>query len=112
MEIQINITNSTPAADAAMFRRLRNLLSEIVYLSNRNDQAAVMIGACIEEGMDEARRLLPAMEKLGFNRQHAAIILKRHEGTDPNTHWWTRDASGRYSLHASPSATTVAISIH
>jgi hypothetical protein len=112
MEIQINITNSTPAADAAMFRRLRNLLSEIACFPNRNEQATVMIGACIEEGMDETRRLLPAMAKLGFNRQHAAIILKRYEGTDPHTHLWTRDASGHYSLHASPSATTVAISIH
>lgn len=87
------------AEDTAMFCRLRNLLREIEAVPDAHQRAIIMIAACIEEGMNEARRILPAMEALGFNRQHAAIILNREKGNDPGRHWWSRDSKGIYALH-------------
>ncbi|MEK9211847.1 hypothetical protein SM191_11540 [Sphingomonas sp. 2378] len=51
--------------------------------------------------MDETRRILPAMETLGFDRNHAAIVLKRNTTAGQNMRVWSCDASGRYSLNES-----------
>lgn len=97
---QITINVTVTSNDAAMFRRLRNLTCELDAVSNANDRATVMIAACIEEGMNEAPRIFGAMERLGFNRRHAAIILNERHGDDTSRHWWSRDESGLYAVHA------------
>lgn len=84
----------------AMFRNLRQLIAELVSrTNNQHDQATILITACIEEGMDEGKRIVGALKTLGFDPRHVGIILKTGTGDNPNRHLWRRDGTGKYSAY-------------
>lgn len=82
--------------DGSTFDRLRKLMVRCG--KNKNDRAIAVISACIMEGFDTRPRIIGALKHLGFNPRHAAMILNDGTGR-PDSHWWHRDADGRYSLH-------------
>ena len=66
---------------------------------NKHDQAAAAIGAIICEGFDTSTSIIENVTRLGFNRQHVALVLKKNCGSDPKRHPWSRDKGGRYHLN-------------
>lgn len=73
----------------AIFRRLRELMQSCK--ANKNDRMIVLITACIDEGFNQSSRIRGAVKCLGFDDQHARIILNKSIGSQ-----WTRDESGIY----------------
>ena len=66
--------------------------------TSKNDQAIAAITACIGEGIDTRGQIMEVLIRLGFDRGHAAIMLKMGTGTVFLRRHWTRDGEGRYSL--------------
>lgn len=99
MNTDTNTVNLSPAETDATFRRLRHLKASLRGV-NANEKAITLISACILEGMNERKRILPAMEKLGFDWDHAAAILRHGTGPDPARHRWYCDEGEIYTLHA------------
>lgn len=84
-----------PASDSIPFERLKRLLSNYGSHSNKHEDAALIIQACIVEGIDTRPAIIAIMERLGFNRKHVAIML---EPRSFYSHHWRRSAEGIYSL--------------
>jgi hypothetical protein len=89
---------STPETNAT-FQDLRALNAELAGV-NAHDRATVTIAAIIESGMNTANQILGAMVHLGFNRRHAAIILRAETGNDPKRYGWRRDADGVFTINS------------
>lgn len=67
---------------------------------NKNDQAIVLIAACIDHGINTGRWIIGTLKPLGFNPQHLGKMLRDNAGSDPKRFWWQRHADGTYrSLH-------------
>lgn len=82
--------------DAHMFNQLRVLLIECG--KNKHDRAIVLIQALIENDINTRKRIRGAAVHLGMDPAHVIIILNRHEGTDPERHYWKIDEEGNYNL--------------
>lgn len=65
---------------------------------NRNEQAVIAIGVLIAYGVNRRRQICGAMKRLGFKPSHAAVILKKSAGNNPQRHHWQRNSDGSYSL--------------
>ena len=50
---------------------------------NRNEQAVIAIGVLIAYGVNRRRQICGAMKRLGFKPSHAAVILKKSAGNNP-----------------------------
>ena len=85
--------------NTALFRRLRAIKAACGLKPNKDDLAIVLITACIQEGLNQGRRITGALERLGLNRRHAGKILAEGTGDCPSRHRWQRDSDGFYSLH-------------
>lgn len=72
---------------------LDRLLDACGPTANRNEQAVVLISACIEAGINNLGQIIKVLEPLGFKRGHLASILTK--GKAPP---WARDAAGTFSL--------------
>ncbi len=72
------------------FRGLRAMLDGC-HLVNKNEKMILVIKACIDQGFNQSKRLAGVASTLGFERQHAMIILKSGVGT-----YWHRDEQGHY----------------
>ena len=67
--------------------------------SGTDDCIRMVIIACIEHGFDIGPRITGIARALGFNAQHADIILKRGAANGPGVRRWYKDQQGRYRLH-------------
>lgn len=91
--------NDVPDADMSdeerneIFRSLRELKRKHEHTMNADDLAALLIGAAIENGFDRGTRITGTLGRLGMNKRHAGIILKRLTGSV-----WKRDESGVNSV--------------
>lgn len=85
----------------AFFRRLRQLYQACRELS-KHEQARVLIRACMEEGLIEGTRIVGVLTRIGFNRQHAGLILRSLCGSNPERNDWGKDTAGHYHLHPDP----------
>lgn len=95
----ITVPEAPVSETTAIFRRLRALHAELVFKKvNDNEAAAVMIAACITEGIDTRLRIRRALEKIGLNGPHVVIILNRQTGADPARYSWRRDEAECYHL--------------
>jgi hypothetical protein len=79
-----------------LFERLQQLVADSG--PNKNDQAIVVISACIGERVDTIKAICEVMARLGFDTRHAAAILKTSAGTDTARHRWSKDEAGHYHL--------------
>jgi hypothetical protein len=70
--------------------------------ANRHDLGTVLIGACIENGVDTVGGIIRALAPLGFNGGHVALLLREGCGDDPERRLWRRDAERRYTLLPQP----------
>lgn len=61
--------------------------------ANMNDRAYVLIGACIEEGINTVPQIIATVAPLGFNKRHLGALLTQGRGG-----WYRRDATGALSL--------------
>ncbi len=83
----------------ALFDRLRTLRDELKETTpNKNDQAIVLIAACILGGICRGPNIVSALVYLGFSNVHAGATLHRSTGSNPQRHKWCRDSDGRYRL--------------
>lgn len=60
-----------------------------------NDRAYVLIGACIEEGINTVPQIIEAVAPLGFNKRHLGALLTQGKGG-----WYRRNADGTLYLAA------------
>lgn len=90
----IKIAKSAPQTD--LFKRLRSLLATYGSESNKHERAAMMIEACIVEGINTGKRIIAVLEQFGFNGQHVGIMLTRGD----YAHRWQQSAEGIYSLRS------------
>jgi hypothetical protein len=65
---------------------------------NKHEQAAVLIEACIGDGITSRRGIVDVLGRMGFHHGHVVIVLNRRTGTIPGVHKWRRDETGRYAL--------------
>tara|TARA_R110000765_G_scaffold267578_1_gene366624 strand:- start:179 stop:487 length:309 start_codon:yes stop_codon:yes gene_type:complete len=65
---------------------------------NRNEQALIAIGVLIAYGVDRKRPICGAMKRLGFKPSHAAVMLTKSAGNNPERHHWNCNSAGIYSL--------------
>jgi hypothetical protein len=65
---------------------------------NRNEQALIAIGVLIAYGVDRKRPICGAMKRLGFKPSHAAVMLTKSAGNNPERHNWNCNSAGIYSL--------------
>ncbi len=79
--------------------RLRALKSECG--PDKNDQATVLICACILEGLDTAKRIVGALSAIGMNAKHVKIRLTKKAKSSAGRYWQCDD-EGRYSLTDNP----------
>lgn len=84
-----------------IFRRLRALLAKSGDL-NQHELAILLIGACIMEGFNTGKRIIGALEKLGFNKQHVGMMLRNGSGEDPERYYWRRTPLGTYEMLEAP----------
>lgn len=95
-----NIVIKKPAGTDPVIERLKRLHATCTAGGNKNDTAVALITACLEEGVDTRARIIGALEPLGFNYKHIAIMLQRGTGNTPERDRWRLDMAGRYHLHA------------
>jgi hypothetical protein len=67
---------------------------------NLNDQAIVLIEACIESGIDRGPDIVREVSALGLHRGSVGAQLKHNTGRNPERYRWYKTESGRYRLHA------------
>ena len=89
-----------PAGEPSFQRRLEDLIQACGPECSKNDQATVLIVACIEEGVANGPEIIQTLKGLGFDRQHIAIMLKKQSGPSVERHRWWRDELGQYHLHS------------
>ena len=89
-------TQVSPVDMRAIYNDIEALWA--IHKLNRNEQAVVAIGVMIARGIDLRRRICGAMKRLGFKPSHAAVILNKSAGNDPERHHWKRNSQGVYSL--------------
>ncbi|TPG13201.1 hypothetical protein [Sphingomonas oligophenolica] len=75
----------------AKFQRLRQLKEGFPTEINKHDRVLILISACVDEGFVTGPRITGAIAQLGFNRQHAGIMLQ--EGCGQR---WIKDEKGNF----------------
>ena len=95
-------TNANPDEITLAFRSARAALADLPRGTSKHVRATVAIGACILHGMTSGRRIVGALVKLGFDKQHAGIVLDKATGPVPRQHEWYKDEGGNYQLHDLP----------
>jgi hypothetical protein len=79
---------------------IRKTVTKAAQTLSKDDCIRLLITACIREGFDIGPRITGIARALGFNAQHADIILNRGMGNTPGPPRWYKDQQGRYHLHA------------
>lgn len=80
---------------------LEDLRDELVACGcNRNDQAVILIQACIESGIDEGTDIVRTVAALGLHKASVGAQLGHNTGRNPARHLWFKTDQGRYRLHA------------
>lgn len=81
----------------ALFRSLRALDQSLLDSDvNKNDRAAMLISACIAEGIDTGKRIVGVLVRLGFTGQHVGMMLKYGLQRTPAWPNWGRRDDGTY----------------
>lgn len=106
----MNTVSAPPRKSAAGIRIAKppqpmDLMSRLARLvqdtgTNRNDQAIAVITALLSEGVTTRSRIIETMIRLGFSNGHAAVMLAKNAGRNPDASPWCVDADGRYLLHS------------
>lgn len=87
----VTLSRDAPVAEVdAIFRRLRQLMKDCAK-ANSHDRVTIAIAACIDEGINTGIRIVGAARRLGFDAQHAGIVLSNGIGSN-----WKRAEDGRY----------------
>ncbi|MCA0979300.1 hypothetical protein LCM19_13080 [Qipengyuania flava] len=89
---------ATKELEHAFFEGLRELWKECGHGTNKHDQARILIMACIDEGVNNGKRIVGILSKIGFNARHIGATLDRQCGSNPDHDWW-KDNEGNYRLH-------------
>ncbi len=79
---------------------IRKMITKAALTSSKDDCIRMLIIACIEQGFDIGPRITGIARALGFNAQHAEIILNRGTGSNPGPRRWFKDQQGRYRVDA------------
>ncbi len=69
----------------------------------KHERAHALINASISEGLDRGTRIIGVLAMLGFDKQHAAIILKAGTQREPEWPNWGRHDDGKYYAPPEPS---------
>lgn len=86
------LSRDAPATEVdAIFQRLRQLKASCAGKTNSDDRVAMLIAACIDEGMDTDARIIGAIKRLGFERQRAVTVLRGGVGQ-----LWEPTEDGRF----------------
>ena len=80
------------AKNYAIFLRFRQPIHSFCKTANSHDRVTILIAACIDAGINTGSRIIGVAVRLGFNSQHAGIILSAGVGLN-----WNRDEDGHYS---------------
>lgn len=67
--------------------------------TSKHDRVIVLIHACIDAGCDTKETIKETLGQLGWNIQHAMIILSKLRGDNPDLYRWQRDEAGVYRNH-------------
>lgn len=71
------LSRHTSSADVnAIFRRLRQLKASFAGKANSNDRVAMLIAACIDEGIDTEDRIIGSLRRLDYERKRAVTVLR------------------------------------
>ena len=84
----------------AFHQRLERLDEARDPKANMNDRAYVLIGACLEEGVNTVPQIIRAVAPLGFNRRHIGALLTQGRGG------WYRIGPGKVVTLASDQPAT------
>lgn len=90
---------ATKELEHAFFEGLRALWRECGHDTNKNDQARILIIACIDGDVRKGKRIVGILSHIGFNSQHIGATLKNLCGSNPDMHDWWKDDDGHYQLH-------------
>lgn len=85
--------------DEALLESLRNLDAACGEGTSKHDRAIVLIHGCIDAGCNTNERIFGMLRLLGWNMQHAQIVLSKSTGNNPALHRWHRDEAGIYRSH-------------
>lgn len=75
---------------------LRRLLADLQGC-NANDQARVLIQACLEEGIRKGSEIVATLVRLGFNKKHVGVMLAHGCGTNAKRFDWRKEPDGTYT---------------
>ncbi len=90
-----------------IFKELR-ALKAACRRADAHSRAIVLIQACIDNGINTRSRIRGSLIKLGFNADHAVIVLNACAGPNPEVCHWYRDEAGTYHNHVGIAATAAA----
>ena len=104
MTTELNSTNDISSSESLedvtqVFQQLRELKAASRHTKGHS-RVIILICACIDYGINTRSRIRGAMKQLGFDADHAVIVL--NAGTDSKTgeKYWDRDAAGVYHNHS------------
>lgn len=66
---------------------------------NLNDQAVILIQACIESGIDRGPDIVRTVGALGLHKASVGAQLGHNTGCNPERYLWFKTDQGRYRLH-------------
>lgn len=75
------------------YERLERLLDEHGAGLNKNDQARLLIAACVTEGINIVSQIITAVAPLGFDPRHLGALMNSDQDG-----WWRRARGGVLTL--------------
>ena len=91
-------SNASAEDVTSIFKELR-ALKAACRRADSHSRAIVLIQACIDNGINTRARIRGTLAKLGFNADHAVIVLEACAGQYPDVYHWYRDESGVFHNH-------------
>ncbi len=79
----------TPERWDEFHQGLEHLLAEHGAGLNRNDQARLLIAACVSEGINTVPKIITAVAPIGFNPRHLGVLMNNDQDG-----WWRRADRG------------------
>ena len=89
-------TSTTPTTPPDLFRELTEVLERCGPDATQHDRAFAGIMTCLWRGVDTKRHIISALQQVGFNPRHIAMVLDPKKGPFRNSDYWRIDATGRH----------------
>ncbi len=100
-------SNASAEDVTSIFKELR-ALKAACRRADSHSRAIVLIQACIDNGINTRARIRGTLPQLGFDADHAIIVLKACTGKYPDVHHWYRDDNGVFHNHLDAQLTAAA----